>query len=252
MMENKLYYTLHYTNENGDDITKDIYLTKEEVKKVLYDLLNTYESYGSDNVRGLLVTEGDSDDQLALYWSADGSDWTQDFDYLEFEADDDFGKTDLLDVELKEDWVDDLTFNTLEDILSNLSGNVDESSLDANLRLFKRIANKLGVKDYKEVYSYVDDGSYDPLFIFQDGQYMPYRSDGKLIYFPGANLIAEYLLGNIYIYATSEEDLKKFVRTAEEYLNPVDLDEGMDFAEDHYDSKDDCIKLKRIDDDFCW
>lgn len=35
MMENKLYYTLHYTNENGDDITKDIYLTKEEVKKVL-------------------------------------------------------------------------------------------------------------------------------------------------------------------------------------------------------------------------
>lgn len=81
---------------------------------------------------------------------------------------------------------------------------------------------------------------------------MPYRSDGKLIYFPGANLIAEYLLGNIYIYATSEEDLKKFVRTAEEYLNPIDLDEGMDFAEDYYDSKDDCIKLKRIDDDFCW
>lgn len=251
-MEKLTYYTLHYTNEAGEDINKDIYLTKTEVKEVLEDLLKSYESYGSENVRGLLVTEGDEADQLALYWSADGSDWNQDFDYLDFEADDDFGKTDLLDVELKEDWVDDLTFYTLEDMLSNLSGNADEASLDANLRLFRRISNKLGVKDYKEIYAYVDDGSYDPSFIFQDGQYMPYRSDGKLIYFPGANLIAEYLNGNIYIYATSEDDLKKFVKTAEEYLNPVDLDEGMEFAEDHYDSKDDCIKLKRIDDDFCW
>lgn len=251
-MEQTNYYTLHYTNENGDDITKDIYLTKEEVKKVLHDLLNTYESYGSDNVRGLLVTEGDSEDQLALYWSADGSDWTQDFDYLEFEADDDFGKTDLLDIELKEDWVDDLNFYNLEDIISNLSGNMDEASLDSTLILFKRIAKKLGVKDYKEVYSYVDDGSYDPLYIFQDGQYMPYRQGEKLIYFPGANLVAEYFGGNIHIYATSEEDLKKFIKTAEEYLNPINLDEGFDFAEDHYDSKDDCKKLKRIDDDFCW
>lgn len=251
-MEKATYYTLHYTNENGDDITKDIYLTKEEVTKALADLIDSYSSYGSDKVRGLLVTEGDEDNQLALYWSADGLNWIQDFDYLTFKADDDFGKTDLLDVELKEDWADDTIFYTLEDVISNLSGNTDEVSLDSTLAIFKRIAKKLGVKDYRDVYCYVDDGSYDPLYIFQDGQYMPYNKGGKLIYFPGANLIAEYLGVNIYIYSTSEEDLKKFMKTAEEYLNPIDLDEGMDFAENHCDSKDNCIKLKRIDDDFSW
>lgn len=166
-MNKTTYYTLHYTNENGDDINKDIFLTKEEVKETLENLLNNYESYGTERVRGLLVTEGDKEDKLALYWSEDGSDWIEDFDNLTFEADDNFGDTDLLDIELKEDWTDTIdTIYTIEDIIENLSGNVSESELDSTIKIFKRIARRLDLKDYNFMYCYVDDGSYDPNWIF--------------------------------------------------------------------------------------
>lgn len=65
--------------------------------------------------------------------------------------------------------------------------------------------------------------------------------------------MAEYLNRNIYIYAPTENEIKNYLKLCKEYLNPVEIDEGVEFSEDKIDASEDAkIKLKRIDDDFCW
>ena len=256
--EKEIYYTLHQTDIDGNTYSKENYITKDDVRSALNTLLDTYTNYGSENVRGLLVTEGDKDDQIALYWSSDGMDWEKDFDFLNSEVDtnDDFGGTDMLDLEEAYTAPEDYTIATLGDIVGNLIDNVEDSQIDREIKFFKSVANKLNVKDYDKLYVIVDDGDYNPEFIFQDGLTLPDKDGRKVIHFPKANMIAEYNdNGLIYLYFTTEDDAKLYLDTAYNYLNPIDLDENKEeFAENKIDASeiDSSIRLKRIDDEFKW
>ena len=257
MTNKETYYTLHQTDIDGNTYSKENYITKDDVRSALNTLLDTYTNYGSENVRGLLVTEGDKDDQIALYWSSDGMDWEKDFDFLNSEIDtnDDFGGTDMLDLEEAYS-PEDYTIATLGDIVGDLIDNVEDSQIDKEIKFFKSIANKLNVKDYDKLYVIVDDGDYNPEFIFQDGLTLPDKDGRKVIHFPKANMIAEYNdNGLIYLYFTTEDDAKLYLDTAYNYLNPIDLDENKEeFAENKIDASeiDSSIRLKRIDDEFKW
>ena len=84
---------------------------------------------------------------------------------------------------------------------------------------------------------------------------MPSKDGKKIIHFPKINMVAEYNNGLIFMYFVTEADAKLYLQTANEYLNPIELDENKnDFAENkiNADKIDSSIKLKRIDDEFKW
>ena len=255
-IKEETYYTLHQTDIDGNTYNKENYITKDDVRSALNTLLDTYTNYGSENVRGLLVTEGDDDKQVALYWSSNGMDWVKDFDFLNSEVDinDDFGDTDIVESMTTSD-ITNHTIATLDEIISGFIDNMEDSHLDKELKFFKSIASKLGVRDYNKLYVVVDDGEYDPDFVFQDGLRMPSKDGKKIIHFPKINMVAEYNNGLIFMYFVTEADAKLYLQTANEYLNPIELDENKnDFAENkiNADKIDSSIKLKRIDDEFKW
>lgn len=91
-----------------------------------------------------------------------------------YDVDDDFKGYDDLDVPLKEELTleeDPEIYNT-GDALEAMMGNVSEEEMDKNIKFFKFVAKKLGVKDYIKIPFIVDDvmGWYDPENIFSDGK----------------------------------------------------------------------------------
>ena len=190
-------------------------------------------------------------------------DWVKDFDLLndEIDTNDDFGGTDMLDLDesmmkMEEGAIpSDYNISTLDEIIPGFTDNMEDSQIDREIKFFKSIASKLGVKDYGKLYVIVDDGEYDPEFIFQDGLILPNKDSKKVIYYPKCNMVAEYNNGLIFMYFVTKDDAKLYLETAYKYLNPVELDENKaDFAENKIDSDkiDSSIKLKRIDDEFEW
>ena len=180
----------------------------------------------------------------------------------DYDIDDSFGGTEMLDLDESaiskiEEGASPEEYNitTLDEIISGFIDNMEDSQISKEIQFFKSIASKLGVKDYGKLYVAVDDGEYDPEFVFQDGLILPNKDSKKVIYYPKCNMVAEYNNGLIFMYFVTKDDAKLYLETAFKYLNPVELDENKaDFAENKIDSDkiDSSIKLKRIDDEFEW
>lgn len=52
-----MYYTLNYTNECGDTVTRDYFDDIEKAKEFMNGLIATYEEYGGDY--GLILEDSD-------------------------------------------------------------------------------------------------------------------------------------------------------------------------------------------------
>lgn len=99
-----------------------------------------------------------------------------------------------------EDWV------YLSDIISGLSDNMSDDALDNDLRLFKRVAQKLRVRNMDDVVVYIDpDFSYDPdYYVTEVGQKIGpiYKNNNNVNEYElfDSHLIAEKHPNGLYLY----------------------------------------------------
>ena len=126
-----------------------------------------------------------------------------------------------------------LDMMTIQDMLSAEIDNVSDESLDADIKLYEFIADKLGVKNYDNLYVTVDDGNYNPEWVLTDGLMVPYL-DYKLFMYPSAKMIAEMNPnGNIFMYFVTEEDAQKYFELADKFLNDFDVQENQFYDDKH-------------------
>lgn len=99
-----------------------------------------------------------------------------------------------------EDWV------YLSDIIDGMSDNMSDDGIDNDLRLFKRIAQKLRVRNMDDIVVYVDpDFSYDPdYYVTEVGQKIGpiYKNNNNIIEYElfNAHLVAEKHPNGLYLY----------------------------------------------------
>ena len=134
----------------------------------------------------------------------------------------------------------DVNYMTISDLLSNMHENVPEEFLDNEIKFFKKLAKVFDTKLYDEILVAVDDGSYDPAYIFSDGIPMPELGD-RVTYYPEAKMIAEFKYGNLYLYFITEDNLKKYFATAKKFLTDYsfendEIQEKMDKENLNYES----------------
>ena len=127
----------------------------------------------------------------------------------------------------------DSNIMTIQDMLSAEIDNVSDEGLDADIKLYQFIASRLGVKDYSELYVAVDDGNYNPEWVFEDGLMIPYL-DYKLFMYPSSQMVAEFNPnGNIFMYFVTEEDANKYFDLAKKFLDDFDVDENQFYDDKH-------------------
>lgn len=124
----------------------------------------------------------------------------------------------------------DINYMTISDLLSNMHENVPEEFLDNAIKFFKKLAKVFDTKLYDEILVAVDDGGYDPKYVFSDGLQMPELGE-NVIYYPEANMIAENKYGNLYLYFVTEDSLKKYFAMAKKFLTDFDLDSDTNIQE---------------------
>ena len=124
----------------------------------------------------------------------------------------------------------DINYMTISDLLSNMHENVPEEFLDREIKFFKKLAKVFDTKLYDEILVAVDDGGYDPKYVFSDGLQMPELGE-NVIYYPEANMIAENKYGNLYLYFVTEDSLKKYFAMAKKFLTDFDLDSDTNIQE---------------------
>lgn len=125
---------------------------------------------------------------------------------------------------------DDINYMTISDLLSNMHENVPENFLDREIKFFKKLAKVFDTKLYDEILVAVDDGGYDPKYVFSDGLQMPELGE-TVVYYPEANMIAENKYGNLYLYFVTEDSLKKYFAMAKKFLTDFDLDSNNNIQE---------------------
>ena len=142
----------------------------------------------------------------------------------------------------------DYQIMTVNDLLSGLMDNVSQSQLDAEIKNFKFYAKKLGVRDYDSLYvAAVED---DPSYVLQDELMIPSPNhDRELYLYPSAKILTEIVDGNIYVYATTEDDLKQLFKTMDEFLNEDNLE--VDFTPDDYKMETEETNKSLIDIEEC-
>lgn len=124
----------------------------------------------------------------------------------------------------------DINYMTISDLLSNMHENVPEEFLDNEIKFFKKLAKVFNTKIYDEILVAVDDGGYDPKYVFSDGLQMPELGE-TVVYYPEANMIAENKYGNLYLYFVTEDSLKKYFAMAKKFLTDFDLDSDTNIQE---------------------
>lgn len=129
--------------------------------------------------------------------------------------------------------IDSRYFITVEQMLEGEIGNVDDKTLDNDIRKFGRIAKKLDVR-MEDVVVYVDsENEYNPEYYMADLG-IESRSEtlyGKYfftIYTGDYKFCCDSVNGNLYFYADSEDTLNS-------YFNDVDKLNGIDEAFDKND-----------------
>ena len=136
---------------------------------------------------------------------------------------------------------------TIADIIEGLSDNASEETIDAQFKLFKKIASILKVRNYDEIIVATNDIEYDPKYLMQDGYPVQYK-DSNLTYYPSENIVVEVLNGNMYLYFVTEKACKRYFALASKFLQDYDLDEK--FVEDT--AEPERIEIPRVDDEFKW
>ena len=117
----------------------------------------------------------------------------------------------------------DINYMTISDLLSNMHENVPEEFLDNEIKFFKKLAKVFDTKIYDEIIVAVDDGGYDPKYVFSDGLEMPELGE-NVTYYPDERMVAENKYGNLYLYFVTEDDCKKYFAMAKKFLTDFDLD----------------------------
>lgn len=117
----------------------------------------------------------------------------------------------------------DINYMTISDLLSNMHENVPEEFLDNEIKFFKKLAKVFDTKLYDEILVAVDDGGYDPKYVFSDGLEMPELGE-NVTYYPDERMVAENKYGNLYLYFVTEDDCKKYFAMAKKFLTDFDLD----------------------------
>lgn len=124
----------------------------------------------------------------------------------------------------------DINYMTISDLLSNMHENVPEEFLDNEIKFFKKLAKVFDTKIYDEIIVAVDDGNYDPKYVFSDGLEMPELGE-NVTYYPDERMIAENKYGNLYLYFVTEDDCKKYFAMAKKFLTDFDLDSDANIQE---------------------
>lgn len=133
-----------------------------------------------------------------------------------------------------EDWV------YLSDIISGMSDNMSDDSIDNDLRLFKRIAQKLRVRNMDDVVVYIDpDFSYDPdYYVTEVGQKIGpiYKNNNNVVEYElfNAHLIAEKHNNALYLYFPDSTSFGKY-KTSVDRMNES-LTESKELTESNKES----------------
>ena len=142
---------------------------------------------------------------------------------------------------------EDVQMMTIEELIEGMHGNVSEEAMDRQLKLFKKIANILGVRRYDDIIVAINDGQYDPKYIMQDGY--PVDMGAQIVtHYPTENVVVENIDGNIYLYFVTEKSCNKYFGLANKFLNDYDIDPQ--YIEDTAEPEH--IEIPRIDDEFKW
>ena len=151
-----------------------------------------------------------------------------DFIYNCFVASGGCGEKEEFVNELEEAFIEnapiDAEVKTVAEIIEGLHGNVDDKTLDKEIRFFKRIGALLGTKDYDNVYVVVDEGEHDPEYIFGDGMEVE-TADKRLVkMYPSAKCVVEQNSGLLFIYFATEMAALKFLQAADMFLTDIELE----------------------------
>ena len=136
---------------------------------------------------------------------------------------------------------------TIQDLIAGMHGNISEEAMDQQLKLFKKIAKILGVKNYDEIIVAINDGEYDPAYLMQDGYPIDIGSQ-TVTHYPSENIVVENIDGNVYMYFVTEKSCNNYFALANKFLNDYDIDPA--YAEDIAEPEH--IEIPRVDDEFKW
>ena len=112
---------------------------------------------------------------------------------------------------------DEYSLIQLDDLISNLVGNLSDKDLDKNIRTFNKISRLLGKKKFSEIFVLRSDrgGVYDPTTEYENAEGVSggeQVGDGLLSQYDAPiKLIREPFSSYVYVYFASEEDAKKYV-----------------------------------------
>lgn len=155
--------------------------------------------------------------------------------------------TNNVKVEEKLEMPQNVEMMTIEELIAGMHENVSDETMDHQLKLFKKIANILGVKNYDEIIVAINDGEYDPKYLMQDGY--PINLGKQIImHYPSENVVVENIDGNLYLYFVTEKSCEKYFSLANKFLNDYDIDPT--YVEDTAEPEH--IEIPRVDDEFKW
>lgn len=98
---------------------------------------------------------------------------------------------------------------SIDDMIEGGMGNMDDSSIDSDLKLFRRVASALKVPQKSVVV--VPDGESEYLPEYIDAKVIK-KGDGWNLYEAGSvNVVAEYKSGICYLYFRSDNDVDEYI-----------------------------------------
>lgn len=113
------------------------------------------------------------------------------------------------------DWV------YLSDIIEGMVDNMSDDDIDNDLRIFKRIAQKLQVRNMDDIVVVIDpDGEFDPqYYVTEVGQKVGpiYKNNNDIVEYEifGVHMIAENHSGQMFLYFRDSSSAKKYMEAIE-------------------------------------
>ena len=125
---------------------------------------------------------------------------------------------------MSEDW-EHKDVRYMSDMLGDLMGNMSEDQLDADLKLFARIARKLRVRNMDDLVVMLDrNNEYDPQYYMTEigqkiGPVYKGKEDAVEYEMFGAHLVAENTPTGLFLYFPDETSGRKYVTAVDRMMN---------------------------------